>query len=443
MSEELPYASIQCAECGTAFDVTLKKGRLPSGAVPCPNCKSPARVNEADVIYPEGWQAPASSGAEDAAEPKEPSFGVVAKAKERQESPDRDEMSLTVNSPGVHVSRAEGQGRRDNVYGDVQSGAVAIGRIKPKRMTPEELEAINAEREAIVAAQLRLAEELEESAEIGDRPTPAEVVDPDMVDEPAEVGDRPTPAEVVDPHKLDPESSEVGNRPTPAEEVDAEAVDAEAAQEAPPKKSIKNLKKLKKLDLGKLRSAVKRREEESKRESGFDERPPSALEEIIAVDEIVSHASQALEDAPRAEPAQPREPNVDSDEDVDEAFAIEGASEPVDSEEALPQVADSASDESSGAIDDSDEVASTERSEPEVDAPIEEASEPVDGNDDSQPSVSVEQSEPVADDPEPSDGAIEDAPAAAAPESKNSPAMIAVVFVILIVLAVVGWQFIQ
>ncbi len=49
MSEELPYALLQCAVCDTSLRVTLKKGRVPSKPIPCPTCKEPIRVTEDDI----------------------------------------------------------------------------------------------------------------------------------------------------------------------------------------------------------------------------------------------------------------------------------------------------------------------------------------------------------------------------------------------------------
>src|SRR5690554_2397549 len=52
MAAELPHALLNCAECGAGFKLTLKKGRLPSRPVPCPQCKTPILVTDEHVVAP-------------------------------------------------------------------------------------------------------------------------------------------------------------------------------------------------------------------------------------------------------------------------------------------------------------------------------------------------------------------------------------------------------
>lgn len=65
MSNELPHATLRCAECSTAFRVTLKKGRPPSRPIPCPRCKTPVTVTEADIVAPGKKKAARKEGADE------------------------------------------------------------------------------------------------------------------------------------------------------------------------------------------------------------------------------------------------------------------------------------------------------------------------------------------------------------------------------------------
>lgn len=193
MSNELPHALLKCSECGTAFRVTLKKGRPPSKPVPCPKCKTPITVTQEDIRGGKKTKAttprPSSElretrvanvlrktqevsadplaaakllydmppsdpptrdvpTAENEAVAKQdvpasstPAFGIVTRKKIRgHTSTDTStDYSLAVASPGVHVVKGEGDVARDEVFADTRPrprtrSGVALGRISPKRI---------------------------------------------------------------------------------------------------------------------------------------------------------------------------------------------------------------------------------------------------------------------------------------------------------------------
>lgn len=75
MGEKTPDAiEIQCTGCGAHFRLTPKKGRLPSGDVPCPKCSTTLSVSTGRRIYLEETESSEDSEPSSAA----PAFGVIA-----------------------------------------------------------------------------------------------------------------------------------------------------------------------------------------------------------------------------------------------------------------------------------------------------------------------------------------------------------------------------
>lgn len=181
MTNELPHALLQCSDCSTTFRVTLKKGRVPSKPLPCPKCKRPITVTEADVVQPGAKTAtpPTGSGElrqtkpgdllrktklvevneanvsalmdpptaeidvdaapeeQDDAPPSDgpPKFGIIQRKKITGRAARKPEdVSATASSPGVHVVKGDGRGARDNVFGKRVANSQALGRIATKQV---------------------------------------------------------------------------------------------------------------------------------------------------------------------------------------------------------------------------------------------------------------------------------------------------------------------